>query len=181
MTRFHSTTHAFYEDESHINIRRIFTPHHSPHVKRQFCGFCGTQISHWTEQPPEEAEFLCINLGSLKDESVEKLEEAGIFEASNEDLHAPTSGETPSHEIEGASREQARELKSNPWFEEMIQGSDLGRIKRRRGGETSVDGKSTVEWEVVEFDDGAGELGGTGPTKRKIDNVTDDDVNMKND
>lgn len=38
-----------------------------------------------------------------------------------------------------------------PYFEEMVEDSRLGRIKRQKGGHTSRDGKTTVEWEVVEI------------------------------
>ncbi len=113
---------------------------------------------------------------------MEKLEEAGLFsEASNVEVQTPADSGILSHELEVPTRGQARELRSNPWFEEMIQGSELGRIKRRRGGETSADGKTTVEWEVVEFGDDTGDMGGGAAPKRKLDNLNDDDVNMKAD
>lgn len=38
-----------------------------------------------------------------------------------------------------------------PYFEEMIEHSRLGRIKRQRGGHTSRDGASSVQWEIVEI------------------------------
>ncbi|KAF7192873.1 hypothetical protein HII31_05787 [Pseudocercospora fuligena] len=44
-----------------------------------------------------------------------------------------------------------------PYFEEMIEHSRLGRIKRQRGGHTSRDGTSSVQWEIVE-------IGGEEPT-----------------
>ena len=77
---------------------------------------------------------------------------------------------------------QAREVKGAPWFEEMIEGSALGRMKRRRGGETSEDGRTRVKWEVVEFDgeedDGSG--GAVGAAKSKIGEVGDgDNVQMR--
>ena len=169
-------TRALYDDETHNSIRRVFTPRRSPHIKRHFCGFCGTQISHWSEQPAEEADWIFINLGSLKDESVEKLEEAGLFsEAGEVEAQASSDAPNPPHEMAAPTRRQAREVRGNPWFEEMIEGSTLGRIKRRRGGETSEDGKTTVEWEVVEFGDDNGDLEGAPAPKRKIDNLNDDD------
>lgn len=68
-----------------------------------------------------------------------------------------------------------------PWFEEMIQGSQLGRVgKSRRGMGVSNDGSTKIEWEVSEWhDDGtggspefesaSGPAGATG--KRKIEEV----------
>ncbi|RLL97119.1 hypothetical protein CFD26_106800 [Aspergillus turcosus] len=46
-----------------------------------------------------------------------------------------------------------------PWFEEMIEGSRLGRLmKRRRGVGISGDSSTTIEWEVTEWrDEGSSE------------------------
>ncbi len=38
-----------------------------------------------------------------------------------------------------------------PYFEELVEHSRLGRIKRRKGGHVSGDGRTTVEWEVIEI------------------------------
>ncbi len=39
-----------------------------------------------------------------------------------------------------------------PWFEEMIEGSGLGKLmKRRRGAGVSDDQSTTIEWEVSEW------------------------------
>lgn len=68
-----------------------------------------------------------------------------------------------------------------PWFEEMIQGSQLGRVgKSRRGLGVSNDGSTRIEWEVSEWhDDGTGgspdfesDSGPAGASgKRKIEEV----------
>ncbi|KAL8688151.1 MAG: hypothetical protein Q9218_005865 [Villophora microphyllina] len=52
----------------------------------------------------------------------------------------------------------------------MIEGSELGRIKRQRGGQSSADGRSKVEWEVVEFSSEPADVG-TNTGKRKLDQV----------
>ena len=67
-----------------------------------------------------------------------------------------------------------REFTGNPWFEEIIEGSELGRIKRKRGGHTSADGKSKFEWEVVEMNDDD-QVGLASASKRKLDASTNDD------
>ena len=73
-----------------------------------------------------------------------------------------------------------RELRGVPWFEEMIEGSELGRMRRRRGEQTSADGKTKVEWEIVEFGGDDGESGLTGGEKRKLDQVGEgDDLVMR--
>lgn len=52
-----------------------------------------------------------------------------------------------------------------PWFETMIEGSLLGRVRVRRGEEVKEGRK--IEWEVVEWvDDGE-----RSPRKRTIDDV----------
>lgn len=77
--------------------------------------------------------------------------------------------EMPRQSGEGESRGQ-------PWFEEMIEGSELGRLRKRRGGETSADGKSIVEWEIMEFstDEGGAVMeGGIATGKRKQRDMSD--------
>ncbi|MCJ1462422.1 hypothetical protein MMC07_001023 [Pseudocyphellaria aurata] len=174
LSHLRSTTYAFYPDETHNAIRRAFTPQNAPHTKRHFCGFCGTQLTYWSEETREEAEWVCVSIGTLKSESLEKLEEAGLLAGAEENEKAETSDWN-----DGKKGTMKRKLKiGTPWFEEMIQGSELGRMKRRRGGQSSLDGRRTVEWEIVEFttDDEKDSIIGTG--KRKID-ITDDDVPMR--
>lgn len=110
---------------------------------------------------------------------MERLEDAGL-------LRALGSGDNEiAQRASGGSRLVAnlghsREVRGAPWFEEMIQGSELGRIKRRRGGQTNSDGHTKVEWEITEFDSGEGgaAVGSTG--KRKLGSLeTGDDVEMR--
>lgn len=168
------------------SIRRVFTPRHAPHTKRHFCGFCGTPLTHWSEENQEEAEWICVNVGSLRTESVERLEEAGYLTTADEEENAREASSTTRDRSQPDSaviRTEGREVRGVPWFEEMVQGSDMGRVKRRRGGETSVDGRSRVEWEVVEIggDEGEGVVSST--AKRKISSVAGagegDDVHMR--
>ena len=180
LSRLRSTTYALYPDESHHEIRRVFTPHHAPHTKRQFCGFCGTALSHWSEENREEAEWICVNLASLKNESVERLEEAGFLSAAD---RGESSGETTSEAQQVSSivgRGEGREARGIPWFEEMVEGSELGRIKRRRGGQTSADGSTRIEWEVVEIGGDHGDSEATSTAKRKISKLEEgDDIPMR--
>lgn len=75
-------------------------------------------------------------------------------------------------------RKHNRELIGTPWFEEMIQVGERRKMKRSRGVESSSDGRSKVEWEIVEFttDDEEDSIFSTG--KRKND-LSGDDVEMK--
>ena len=64
-----------------------------------------------------------------------------------------------------------------PWFEELVEHSRLGRIKRQKGGHRSADGTRSVEWEVVEYDGTddepmtgtATEAAATGAKRQKLD------------
>lgn len=82
--------------------------------------------------------------------------------------------------------EEGSESVGLPWFQEMVEGSQLGRIgKSRRGGGDSADGRTRVEWEIVEFgDEGHGSNGGIGTAKRKIGEMVGgegNDVEMSHD
>lgn len=180
LAQIQSTTHAFYPEETHSSIRRVFTPHHAPHTKRHFCGFCGTPLSYWSEESPEEADWVLVNLNSLKRESVDRLEDAG-FLSDVADLKQGTDQQTNDHsQSRQVGKEGGREVSGTPWFEEMIQGSQLGRIKRRRGGGRSSDGKTIVEYEVTEFKSGDGDAVVSGTGKRKHGSLADeDDVEMR--
>lgn len=124
---------------------------------------------------------MLINLNSLKKESVETLEDAGYLSsvADNENEKTKSAGDR-SGSRQVTTKGEGRELSGTPWFEEMIEGSELGRIKRRRGGGRSSDGKIIVEYEVTEFESGDGDGIITGNGKRKLGSLGDrDDVEMR--
>ena len=162
-----STTYAFYPDETHPEIRRVFTPWHAPHIKRHFCGFCGTPLTYWSEESREVAETVSVNLDSLQSASLAILAEIGVLPSVIPDEEVPTSKRNDAPMAQVA---QGTEVRGQPWFEEMLEGSELGRWRRRRGGKTSADGRTKVEWEIVEYDgnDDRDMLeGGIGTGKRK--------------
>src|SRR2546421_6283673 len=76
---YHSTTYAFFPDETHSSIRRTYTHPRYPDTKRYFCGFCGTPLSYWSERPPLEKNFIYLTLGSLVAEDLRDLEELGLL------------------------------------------------------------------------------------------------------
>ncbi|KAI9877482.1 MAG: hypothetical protein M1830_003779 [Pleopsidium flavum] len=171
---YHSTTYSLYPDETHAAIRRAFTPTHAPHTKRYFCGFCGTPLTYWSEQPREESEFLSVTLGSLLGEDLRELEELGLLQEDslNGDGQRTASGSV-------VKRSEGSESVGLPWFQELVEGSQLGRIgTSRRGGGVSADGRTRVEWEILEFGDGVhGSDGGIGTAKRKIGEVVEGEGN----
>ena len=176
LSRIQSTTHAFYPDETHSSIRRVFTPSYAPRTKRHFCGLCGTPLSHWNEESPEEAEWVYVNLGSLRSESMERLEDAGFLSSTPD---AETAVQAPRMNTAQSNQRallgEGREVRGNPWFEEMIEGSELGNIRRRRGGGRSSDGRTFVEYEVTEYESGDGDNSITGTAKRKLGSRGDED------
>jgi len=56
-----------------------------------------------------------------------------------------------------------------PWFETLVQGSKLGKLRRMRGQKQSTDGRRRVEWEIMEWTDDAGESDAAASSKRKLD------------
>jgi len=118
-----------------------------------------------------------VTLGSLLSDSLDLLEALNILtDTSSEDeegqvqggevnkeYHIPTNETDEGGVDESPDRSRARpgevstqtmhsmQNRGMPYFEEMVENSRLGRIKRRRGGQTSQDGRMVVQWEVVEI------------------------------
>ncbi|KAJ9499435.1 hypothetical protein LTR99_009604 [Exophiala xenobiotica] len=185
---YSSSTEAFFPDETHTSIRRSFTPLHSPHTQRVFCGYCGTHLSYWTEQPPSEADFMNIALGSLLGRDIQALQELDLLpeDVQTENVQTPQQPavQTPAkqEQTQGLTRmEPSDRAGSLSWFEEMLDGSRLGRTQNvRRGIGVSPDGKTRVEWEISEFlEEGSGEPQTPTGSKRKIGDVADEDLKMQ--
>ncbi|KIX07590.1 uncharacterized protein Z518_02243 [Rhinocladiella mackenziei CBS 650.93] len=160
---YSSSTRAFFPDETHSSIRRIFTPRHIPHCRRIFCGYCGTHLSFWTEQPPSEAEYMNITLGSLLSEDIRALQDLDLLpeDAEPQDVLSTEQGSVQAPAGQQALARTGRRgiTGTLSWFEEMLDGSRLSRTHNiRKGVGVSADGSTTVEWEITEyFDDGTGE------------------------
>lgn len=166
-----STTHAFFPDETHSSIRRVYTSPTDTASKRQFCGFCGTPLSHWTESPRSEADFISFTLGSLASNDLRDLENLGLLprEASDDWDVTDTT-------VAGLVRSRGEQSQASvPWFESMVEGSGLGRVKRSKGSRT--EGNTKVEWEVAEWTDGDdGQTANV--SKRKLETLEGDDSVM---
>ena len=171
---YQSHTTSFFPDERHNDIRRIFTPPDAPNSKRVFCGFCGTHLSSWREQPVSEADYLHVTLGSLLGEDLGALEELGLLpDEVSSDIATSEAQSQVVQRDNGSLDRSSREgrIGGVPWFEEMIEGSRLGRTeKTRRGHAKNADGTTRIEWEVSEFTD---EGSGTPRAKRKYDDDRD--------
>ena len=114
-------------------------------------------------------------MGSLRSDSLERLQDTGLLDGQEESVR--TDVEPVSRQV---TRETtSREVRGNPWFEEMLEGSQLGKIRRKKGGHISADGSTTYEWEVVEIE--GGDMESSGAAKRKLEDVGDgeDDTEMR--
>ncbi|OJI97101.1 hypothetical protein ASPVEDRAFT_67896 [Aspergillus versicolor CBS 583.65] len=170
---YQSHTQSFFPDETHGTIRRIFSPQHAPHTQRVFCGFCGSPLTYWSEHPRDEADFMSVTIGSLYGEDQRLLEDLELLPqweesespGSTAEEEEPTSSEVPVSKSSStlvvppdiSTSDIARNYRHGttdgiPWFEEMIEGSGLGKLmKRRRGAGVSDDQSTTIEWEVSEW------------------------------
>lgn len=95
----------------------------------------------------EEDQFISVTLGSLIDEDLEHLTALGLLEdVEEEQLKKPVTKNTiVRNSGAGISYRGA------PWFEDLVEDSALGRVRRQRGGHTSADGSVQSTWEVVEW------------------------------
>lgn len=146
---YHSTTYAFFDDESHNIIRRSYTPSSEQHAKRGFCGFCGTPLSYWTEEPAAHADYISLTLGSLALSDLRDLEELGLLpKEALED--AQNDKQTIESVIPHTENNDGGEH-GLPWFEAMVEGSRLGKMRTSRVRRTAGDGRIKVEWEIREW------------------------------
>lgn len=174
-----SATFAQFPDETRSSIQRTFVSPFASNTRRQFCGYCGTQLSSWHERTRDDAEHICLTVGSLLDEDQALLSELGYLpsgESSDED----TAVAGPSRQTRAIVRSEPHP-RGSPWFEEMVEHTKLGRFKQQRGGHTSQDGSIKVEWEVMEWTeaDDADDEGSATPGKRKIGEVEVEDTEMR--
>jgi hypothetical protein len=166
----HSTTTAFFPDETHSSIRRVYTHPSQQHSKRQFCGFCGTPLSYWSESPFTEAEFINLTLGSLLREDIRDLEDLGLLP----ELENDHDGESEASRAVTADTHKGTALRQSfgvPWFDGLVEGTRLGNLRRSQGIQMSQDGRVEIEWEIVEHSDdanGSSDLQMSTPVKRKL-------------
>jgi hypothetical protein len=166
---YSSATFAQFPDETHASIQRTFV---APAVRRQFCGFCGSHLSSWNEHSPDDAQHICLTVGSLLEDDQARLSELGLL--------PDDSSDDGTNLLDAARVRTQPQARGAPWFEEIVRNSRLGKFKQQRGGheENGVH----VEWEVVEWtedDDEEGDSGSATPSKRKIGDVEAEDFDMR--
>lgn len=179
---FTSATFAQFPDETRASIQRSFVSPFASNTRRQFCGYCGTQLTSWHERTHDDAEHICLTVGSLLDEDQASLAALGYLPSGDSSDEDAGSAGPSSAARQGRVVVRGERAGGAPWFEELVEHTKLGRVKQQRGGVASRDGSVRVEWEVVEWteaDDADDE--GAGPAKRKIGEVLDaaEDVEMR--
>ncbi|KPM41558.1 hypothetical protein AK830_g5040 [Neonectria ditissima] len=173
---YQSSTYAFFPDETHALIRRAYTHPSQQYSKRQFCGYCGTPLSYWSEEPPTEAEYIHLTLGSLLREDLRDLEDMGLIPEDQDDKNTETLQNPP-----GTAADRSTALRQSygvPWFDGMVDGTRLGRLRHSQGVRQSPDGRVKVEWEVVEYsgDSEDVDMESTLHAKRKLHDRDDADT-----
>lgn len=108
---------------------------------------------------------------------MERLEELGLLEPGDNhdspenerERERERGGEkmTMGKQIELFRRARGARHRGAPWFEELVEDSRLGRVRRQKGGHTSEDGSASVEWEIIEWTNDTDEEDGATPSKRK--------------
>jgi hypothetical protein len=174
---YHATTISYFPDETSSQIHRAFTHPRQTASKRHFCGFCGTPLSFWSEEPPKEADYIHLTLGSLCAEDLNDLEELGLLpdaEAQGGNGQGQAKQETP----ETSAVAIGRETTSPSWLDSLVAGSRLGQLRSTSGSSQSSDGRINLRWEVVEWTEGSDENSPV-PTKRKLEDRDDGDQRMQ--
>lgn len=171
-----SNTYAFFDDESHNSIRRTYTSPNEQNSQRQFCGFCGTPLSYWTESPNnDDSEYISLTLGSLAGETLRDLEDLGLLP--KEALDGVESDKQKIKNVvpvltTGGTKNEVDE--GLPWFETMVEGSKLGKMSKGRRQSSHANGRYTIEWEIMEWTED-GDVENASPGKRKYGDVEEED------
>ncbi|KAK4242448.1 hypothetical protein C8A03DRAFT_11357 [Achaetomium macrosporum] len=169
---YYSTTLPLFPDETNSQIHRVYVPPHAQHTMRHFCGFCGTPLSFWSEEPRTEADFIHLALGSLSPRSLADLEADGKeVRVGNENQGEERMRETVVARAQGtvsAPLDKSEMRDAPPGLDTHTGGVKLGTFRTSMGWGSDRSGAVRVEWEVVEWsDDDTAE----NPLKRKLNEV----------
>ena len=122
-------------------------------------------MSYWTEDPREEGEFIWVTVGSLRGSDLRDLEDLGFL---------PEEG-VDEAQGKGLMTEGSEEGKVGlPWFETLVEGSRLGRMRKSWGSREGRNGRFKIEWEIVEWTEDEGNNGAAG--KRKLGELVEDEA-----
>lgn len=142
-------------------IRKVYTADDEQQTRRHFCGFCGTPLSFWSENPRSEAEYIQLTLGSLSGEDLHDLEDLGLLPDSDED--ASEDPGTPGAEQDEALGDGDEEviihttretLGGLPWLDALLAGSKLAHLRAAERTSSPSQGRvgsTRIEWEIIEW------------------------------
>ncbi|PHH52747.1 hypothetical protein CFIMG_005694RA [Ceratocystis fimbriata CBS 114723] len=133
---YHSSTYALFPDESHSTISRFYSPDESSSCRRNFCGFCGTPLSFWSEEPRSEAEYIQVSLGSMAREDLHDLEELGYILGPEALSGEEEEGEEENEEDKDTSDKRNKEKTKQQQQQKPPQKHAVG-SKAGTGGRTS--------------------------------------------
>ncbi|GAW11257.1 hypothetical protein ANO14919_005990 [Xylariales sp. No.14919] len=145
---FRSEVFPFFPDETRSTIRRQYSHPTERYTQRIFCGYCGTLLSYWSEEPPGEAEYIQLTLGSLLTEDLHSLRELGLL---SDDAELDEMEVIPPAGPERRGELICRDTTSIPWFDHLISGSYLGNMYAVKSTQRSQGRSSRVEFEVTEW------------------------------
>ncbi|KAK3375433.1 hypothetical protein B0H63DRAFT_496597 [Podospora didyma] len=192
----HSTTLPFFPDETSSMIHKAYISPYEQHTMRHFCGFCGTPLSYWSEEPRSEADFIQLTLGSLLPQDLADLGELGFLPGLDDtgdeivtDSNTPhghlanrTSRIVPTPKDQDIAMREAQSdnnivtttsftgretVGALPWLDTLTAGSRLGTLRTVKGYGGNHNGTVRVEWEIVEWSADDDDASRTG--KRKLD------------
>ena len=152
---------------------------------RYFCGFCGTPLGYWTETPRERRDVIDVTLGTLSSGDLKALEEWGLVGENVTDADGAGNVILGGEVEEELEKEDGEGHSGLSWFNEMVEGSRLGKTRKTREKREGPGWR--VEWEIMEWIEGDDEPsadtsssgnGGAG-AKRKIGQVENDDISMQ--
>ncbi|CAK7269336.1 hypothetical protein SEPCBS57363_003550 [Sporothrix epigloea] len=157
---YHSETLPRFSDETQSMIHRSYEhlisraalgsgTTNSSGTRRQFCGFCGTPLSFWSETPQPEADYIRLTLGSLNPYDLDELDEwTGVVDESEEEEDGDvgddddtveegdekdTVGENQTAQSLGRTTlgngpiERITSTTGIPWLDSYVEGSRLAR------------------------------------------------------
>jgi len=138
----------------------IYKLYPSNHGQRRFCGFCGTPLSYWREEPPSESHYIQLALGSLSPEDLADIEELGLLPELDEEKEPQPMAKDQDADMDdgggGADaalvpRRGRETIGSLPWLDTLTAGSRLGMLCAAQGHGANRKRTIRVEWEVVEW------------------------------
>ncbi|KAK3333897.1 hypothetical protein B0T19DRAFT_140353 [Cercophora scortea] len=158
---YRSITIPFYSDETSAKIHRVYTSPFEEHAMRHFCGFCGTPLSYWSEEPRSEADFIHLTLGSLSPEDLADLEDLGLLPSSDDEAEETVASPPKQQDIKMAEAGGEEVVTINnrqtvgglPWLDTLTQGSKLGHLRSTKGRSQNRSGTVRIEWEIVEWNE----------------------------